>query len=642
MNELKSIVKDDDDDNRASKIMSDITVYMKYAKWLPNEYRKETWDEIVDRNLDMHLRKIDSIDGSDESKRAMKEELKDVYNNYVRTFKILPSMRSMQYAGKAIEVSPNSIYNCAYMPVDSVECFHECMFLLMNGTGVGYSVQRHHVEQLPEIVLPNKNRTRKIVIQDSIIGWADAVKELFRSYTGELSQTPRFIYDDIRPKGTRLKTRGGKAPGATPLRECMVKVEGILQSKNTGERLTTLECHDIMCHIADAVTAGGNRRAALISLFSADDQHMINCKAGDFYVDNSQRFRANNSAVLLRHRVTKSFFKGLWERVEAGGSGEPGIYLTNDKDWGTNPCSEIALRPYQFCNLTEVNSSTVEDQEDLENRVRAATILGTMQATYTDFHYLRDIWRTTTEKDALLGVSMTGLASNRLKGLDVTGTALMAKDVNAKWAAMLGINAASRVTCVKPSGTASMVLGSSSGIHAWHDEYYIRRIRVGKTEAICDYLTQNHPELIVDDEFNPDGRIIEIPQKAPEGALIKRNESTFDFLERVKETSVGWVKHGHNNGQNTHNVSATVYIDKDKWFEVGEWMWNNRHFYNGLSCFPNDESVYVQAPFESCDKETYDRMLDVLKEVDLTKIMEYDDDSNFGVDPACAGGVCEI
>ena len=643
MNELKSITKDDDDDNRASKIMSDITVYMKYAKWLPSDFRKETWKEICDRNMQMHLRKIDSLPATGEDMRElMRKEIINIYDNFVVTHKILPSMRSMQYAGKAIEVSPNSIYNCAYMPVDSVECFHECMFLLMNGTGVGYSVQRHHVGQLPEIVLPNKNRTRKIVIQDSIIGWADAVKELFRSYTGELSQTPRFIYDDIRPKGTRLKTRGGKAPGPTPLRECMVKVEGILQSKNNGERLTTLECHDIMCHIADAVTAGGNRRAALISLFSADDQHMINCKAGDFYVDNSQRFRANNSAVLLRHRVTKSFFKGLWERVEAGGSGEPGIYLTNDKDWGTNPCCEIALRPYQFCNLTEVNSSTVESQEDLEERVKAATILGTMQATYTDFHYLRDIWRTTTEKDALLGVSMTGLASNRLKGLDVTGTAVMAKDVNAKWAAMLGINAASRVTCVKPSGTASMVLGSSSGIHAWHDEYYIRRIRVGKTEAICDYLTENHPELIVDDEFNPDGRIIEIPQKAPEGALIKRNESTFDFLERVKETSVGWVKHGHNNGQNTHNVSATVYIDKDKWYEVGEWMWNNRHFYNGLSCFPNDESVYVQAPFETCDKETYDRMLDVLKEVDLTKIMEYDDDSNFGVDPACAGGVCEI
>ena len=356
----------------ASKIMSDITIYMKYAKWLPEALRKETWEEIVYRNRDMHLNKLKEMGYGEMSEYYTK--VVDIYENYVLPFKILPSMRSMQYAGKAIEVSPNSIYNCSYMPVDSVECFHEAMFLLMNGTGLGYSVQQHHVRQLPEIKQPNKDRTRKIVIQDSIIGWADAVKELFRSYTGELTQRPRFIYDDIRPKGARLKTRGGRAPGPEPLRECMVKVENILQTKEDGEQLSTLECHDIMCHLADAVTAGGNRRAALIALFSADDAHMMNCKAGQFWEKNPQRQRANNSVVLLRHRIKKDFFDKIWDRIEAGGSGEPGIYLTNDKDWGTNPCCEIALRPYQFCNLTEINSSSVVDQEDLNARVEAATI----------------------------------------------------------------------------------------------------------------------------------------------------------------------------------------------------------------------------------------------------------------------------
>lgn len=624
----------------ASKIMSDITIYMKYAKWLPEALRKETWEEIVYRNRDMHLNKLKEMGYGEMSEYYTK--VVDIYENYVLPFKILPSMRSMQYAGKAIEVSPNSIYNCSYMPVDSVECFHEAMFLLMNGTGLGYSVQQHHVRQLPEIKQPNKDRTRKIVIQDSIIGWADAVKELFRSYTGELTQRPRFIYDDIRPKGARLKTRGGRAPGPEPLRECMVKVENILQTKEDGEQLSTLECHDIMCHLADAVTAGGNRRAALIALFSADDAHMMNCKAGQFWEKNPQRQRANNSVVLLRHRIKKDFFDKIWDRIEAGGSGEPGIYLTNDKDWGTNPCCEIALRPYQFCNLTEINSSSVVDQEDLNARVEAATILGTLQASYTDFHYLRDIWKTTTEKDALLGVSMTGLASNRVTNLDITGTAYMAKEVNKKWANVLGINAAARITCVKPSGTASMVCGSSSGIHAWHNDYYIRRIRVGKTEAICSYLVENHPELIVEDQFNPDGMIIEIPQKAPVGALLKKQEDTFMFLERVKNTTVRWVNPGHSNGQNTHNVSATVYINKNDWNEVGEWMWLNRHFYNGLSCFPNDDSVYVQAPFEACTKGTYEEMMKSLKALDLTQIIEYDDDTNFGDEPACGGGACEI
>ena len=368
------------------EIMSDITVHMKYAKYDAEKMRRESWSEICQRNRDMHLNHIDNLDITKDNKEKLKEEVENVYTNFVYPKKVLPSMRSMQFAGKPVELSPNRVYNCAYMPIDSYLSFSEAMFLLLGGTGVGYSVQRHHVEKLPEIRLPNPKRTYRHLIADSIEGWADAVKVLFESYIGKRSTTVRFDYSDIRPKGAVLKTSGGKAPGPQPLRECLVKVEGILSNKGNGDYLTTLEAHDIVCHIADAVLAGGIRRAALISLFSADDDDMITAKSGHFWEKNPQRARANNSVVLLRHRIKKDFFNNLWKRVQESGTGEPGFYFTNDKDWGTNPCCEIALRPYQFCNLTEVNASDVKNQMDLHERVEVATILGTLQASYTDFH----------------------------------------------------------------------------------------------------------------------------------------------------------------------------------------------------------------------------------------------------------------
>ena len=297
---------------------------------------------------------------------------------------------------------------------------------------------------------------------------------------------------------------------------CLVNVEAILNNKNDGEKLTPLECHDIVCHIADAVLAGGIRRAALISLFSVDDEDMVGCKSGSWWETNPQRGRANNSAVLLRHKLTESAFFNLWERIEASGSGEPGFYLSNDKDWGTNPCCEIALRPYQFCNLCEVNVSDVTGQEDYEARVRAAAFIGTLQAGYTDFHYLRDIWKKTTEKDALIGVSMTGIGSAAVLELDMKNAAQIVKKENARVAKLLGIRQAARCTTVKPAGTTSLTLGTSSGIHAWHNDFYIRRIRVGKNEAIYSYLAINHPELVEDEFFRPhDTAVISIPQSAP-------------------------------------------------------------------------------------------------------------------------------
>ena len=616
----------------ASEILSNITVYMKYAKYIPELNRRETWDELVTRNKQMHIKKYPDL----------KEQIEKVYK-LVYEKKVLPSMRSLQFGGKPIEISPNRVYNCAYLPIDHVDSFHEVMFLLLGGTGVGYSVQKHHVNKLPPINKPYEKRRRRFLIGDSIEGWADAIKVLMKSYMGDRrSSRISFDYSDIRPKGAQLVTSGGKAPGPQPLKECLVKLKGILQAKKDGDQLTTVEVHDIVCHIADAVLAGGIRRAALISLFSADDHEMIACKSGNWWETNPQRGRSNNSAVLMRHKITRDYFMNLWERVEKSGAGEPGIYFNNDKDWGTNPCCEIALRPYQFCNLCEVNVSDLESQDDLNERVKAAAFIGTLQAGYTDFHYLREIWQETTEKDALIGVSMTGIGSGTVLGYDMEKAAQLVKRENTRVAKLIGINKAARCTTVKPAGTTSLALGTSSGIHAWHNDYYIRRIRVGKNESMYKYLVEHHPELIEDEYFRPhDTAVISIPQKAPEGSIL-RTESPFDLLNRVKKIATEWVKPGHRKGSNTHNVSATVSLQPEEWYKAGEWMWNNREYYNGLSVLPYDGGTYTQAPFEDITWHKYQELMHSLKQVDLSNITETEDNTDLSGELACAGGACEI
>jgi len=614
----------------SNKILSDITVFMKYAKYLESQKRREKWSETVARNKGMHIKKYPEL----------KKEIEHVYELVVGK-KALPSMRSMQFAGKPIEISPNRIYNCAYLPVDDWRAFGEILFLLLGGTGVGFSVQKHHIEKLPEIRKPNPNRHRRFLIGDSIEGWADAVKTLMRSYF-EGTSTINFDFSDIRSKGASLVTSGGKAPGPEPLKICIRQIKSLLNEKENGSQLEPIEVHDIVCHIADAVLAGGIRRAALISLFSADDQEMISCKSGNWWEKNPQRARANNSATLVRHRVEKFFFTELWERIKNSKAGEPAIYFTNDKDWGTNPCCEIALRPFQFCNLCEVNVSDVSSQEELNERVRAASFLGTLQAGYTDFHYLRPVWRRTTERDALLGISLTGIGSGKVQEFDTEQAAQIAIEENRRVAAIIGINTAARVTCIKPAGTSSIALGCSSGIHAWHNDYYLRRIRVGKNEDIYQYLVQNHPELVEDEYFRPhDTAVITVPQKAPEGSIL-RHESPLELLERVKEFSQKWVKPGHITGNNTHNISATVSVKEEEWDEVGEWMWDNREHYNGLSVLPYDGGNYKQAPFEDCDKETYENLIKGLKDLDLSKVHEDQDNTNLSGELACAGGACEV
>ena len=616
----------------STRILSDITVFMKYAKYQPQLNRRETWQELVSRNKEMHQKKYP----------ALAEEIEATYK-YVYDKKVLPSMRSMQFAGRPIEVNPARIYNCAFLPIDDWRAFGEVMFLLLGGTGVGYSVQYDHIEKLPEIRKPKQNRKKRFLVGDSIEGWADAVKVLMKSYFSGTSSID-FDFSDIRPKGARLITAGGKAPGPGPLRECLVKLQGILDTKEDGDKLTTIEVHDMVCHIADAVLAGGIRRAALISLFSPDDDEMISCKSGAWWELNPQRGRANNSAVLLRSITEKEQFWNIWKRIEASGAGEPGVYFTNNAEWGTNPCCEIALRPFQFCNLCEVNVSDIESQEDLNNRVRAAALIGTLQAGYSNFHYLREVWKRTTEKEALIGVSMTGIGSGVVTRwtYSMTEAAEIVKAENERVAKILGINCAARCTTVKPAGTTSLALGTSSGIHAWHNDYYVRRVRVGKNEAIYTYLSIYHPELLEDDKFRPhDTAIITVPQKAPEGAIL-RTEAPFDLLERVKQVTKEWIKPGHRKVNNSHNVSATISIKSDEWDYVGEWLWDNRKFYNGLSVLPYDGHTYVQAPFTDCTKEEYEALIETLKEVDLSKVVEMEDMTDLSGEAACAGGACEV
>jgi len=610
------------------EILSDLIVYSKYAKFIPELQRRETWDELVMRNQMMHMKKYPELVA----------EIDQAYT-FVRQRKVLPSMRSMQFAGKPIELSPARLYNCCFMPMDHFLCFNELMFLLLSGCGVGYSVQSHHVSKLPEVRKPH--RKRRYLIGDSIEGWADSVKALIRAYLDN-RPLPRFDFSDIRPKGAPLKTAGGKAPGPEPLKLCLERIQTILDRKQDGEKLTSLEVHDINCHIADAVLSGGIRRSSMISLFDVDDDLMLQAKHGEWWVDNPQRALANNSAVIVRHKVKKETFDSIWHMMHESNAGEPGFFFTNDKEFGTNPCAEVSLRANQFCNLTTINVSNVKDQNDLNERAKVAAFIATLQAGYTDFHYLREVWKNTTEKEALIGVSMTGIASKSVLELDLEEAADIVKKENGRVAKTIGIHKAARCTVVKPEGTTSLLLGSSSGVHAWHSSYYIRRMRVLKNESIYHYFSQYHPELLEDDAMKPENQaIISIPIKAPSGA-ITRQESALELLARVSRVWEDWVKEGHRKGDNVNNVSTTVSVREGEWEEVKNWMWENRDRFTALSVLPYDGGSYVQAPFEEIDETTYLHLSSKLKPVDFSLVKEYQDETTLAYELACAGAACEV
>ena len=808
-----------------NELLSELTIHMKYAKFLEDKKRRESYLELVERNKKMHIEKFPELE----------QDINFAYS-FVLNKKVLPSMRSMQFAGKPIQINPVRMFNCSFMAMKDYRAFHELMFLLLSGCGVGISVQKHHVEKLPEIRKPSIKNKRRYVIGDSIVGWSDAIKALFKSYYGVKNVSLEFDYSDIRPEGAKLLTSGGKAPGSKPLKDCLDKIRSILDSKVDGDKLSTIDVYDISCHIADSVLAGGIRRAALLTLFTWSDEDMLHSKSGDWYKDNPQRARSNNSVALVRSRLSRDLFFNIWDKIQKSGCGEPAFSLTNNAEMGFNPCitgntivaiadgrngvtveqlakesegkikfpvysakpyhtsnqfgktdkfikwvteikdavafktgtknviklilsddsvlevtpdhklalmngkyieakdslnktlgkfysysnkndaksyrkinskivehlrpedknvdlseeiyvkqiidegkcvdvydltvednhnfylitktddnrflnssgilvhncHEISLRDMQFCNLTEINVSDVTDQKDFEDRVRAATLIGTLQATYTDFHYLRREWKLNTEKDALLGVSMTGVASMSIFNLDIESAAKVAVEVNRDISKFLKIKPAKRITTLKPAGTTSLVLGCSSGVHAWHDKFYIRRIRINKNEAIYTYLSLYYPELMEDDISSPEKTsIISIPQRAPIGSAI-RDESALDLLNRVKELTLKWIRPGHIDGYNHHNVSCTVSIKEDEWNEVGNWMWENRDCYSGISVLPYNNHTYKQAPFESCSEETYNRLSELFRKVDLSLVYETDDSTNFNDQAACSGGACEI
>lgn len=633
----------------AAKVASDVTVYSKYSKYVENEKRRETWEELVGRYQAMLNKKYPN------EQRTIQEAC-----DAVRRKEILPSMRGLQFAGVPIERNNSRIYNCAFMQASYPGFFRETMFLLLGGTGVGYSVQKRHISQLPAITVPGKDK--RFNVGDSIEGWADAVDALFRAYF-KGKALPKFDFHDVRTKGTRLRTAGGKAPGPAPLRVCLDRIRGLLESKPVGSKLASVEVSDLACFIADAVLSGGIRRAAMICLFDIDDAHMLSYKKGAWYELSPERARVNVSAVAFRipvweeewassdigrqgfvcaERTTEDQFKAFWKSTEESKSGEPGIYWSNHPDWGTNPCCEIALRHKQFCNLTTINFATIKTQEELNGRATLAGILGTLQAGFIDMHYLGDEWEKNCREDALLGVSFTGIGDNsEYAKFNFQEAAQKAVKANEDFSAKIGISKAARVTCIKPEGTASLVIGCASGVHGRHAPFYIRRFRFKRNESVAQYFASQIPALVVEDKFDPDGIILELPQRSP-AKSISREESALATLERLKFFRVGWVEPGHRSGENTHNVSCTVSVRDAEWEEVGTWMWDNRALYNGIAVLPYDGGSYVQAPFEECTEETYNRMFEKLKEVNLSEVIEDEDNTTQTENLACSGGSCAI
>jgi ribonucleoside-triphosphate reductase (thioredoxin) len=612
------------------EILSELNIHNKYAKYIPNKQRRENWDEIIERDIILHLRKFIGLE----------KEIREAFQ-LVLDKKILPSMRSLQFAGKPIEVNPTRIYNCAFSAIDSYKAFGEAMFLLLGGCGFGFSVQKHHIEKLPLVRKPLK--TKRFLVSDSIEGWADSVHHLVKAYFANGAK-PIFDFRDIRPKGAKLVTAGGKAPGPAPLKICLAKIEDILENKKDGDQIKPIEVHDMICHIADAVLAGGIRRAATISLFSFDDKEMLQAKTGNWWESNPQRGRANNSISLVRSKIEETEFKDIWKQIEQSHAGEPGIFFTNDKDIGANPCCEISLKSCQFCNLVEVNVSNISSQEDLNERVTKAAFIATLQASYTDFHFLRPIWEKNSKDDALIGVSMTGISDGEVFQYDLKEAAECVKKENERVASLIGINKARRCTTVKPSGNSSVVLKTSSGIHSRFAPYYWRRMRIGKNESIYTYLTINAPELLEEDESNSSLAIVKVSVNSPEHSIY-REENVISFLERIKAVHQNWIKPGHRKGANFNNVSATVSIKDSEWDSVGNWLWTNRDSYNGISVLPYDGGTYKQTPFEDCTKRDYEDFLNKIKDIkiDLDDVVEFEDNTDLKGEVACGGaGGCEI
>jgi len=612
----------------------------RYARWLEDEGRRESWSETVDR----YMGNVVGYDIDHDTYNEIREAILGL--------EVMPSMRAMMTAGPALERDNTAGYNCSYLPVDDPKSFDEAMFILLCGTGVGFSVERQFISKLPEVPELFESDTT-IVVKDSKEGWAKAFRQLLALlWAGEI---PKWDVSKVRPAGARLKTFGGRASGPAPLVDLFNFAVTIFKEAQ-GRKLSSIECHDLMCKIGEVVVVGGVRRSAMISLSNLSDDRMRHAKSGNWWDNNPQRALANNSVSYTEKPDSVSFMREWMALVESG-SGERGVFnreasknqaakngrRDSDYDFGTNPCSEIILRPYQFCNLTEVVVRATDDVDSIARKVRLATILGTIQSQYTKFPYLRKVWQRNTEEERLLGVSITGIMDNPLlttknKGLEKTLEHLreVAVRTNSDWANSLGIPTSAAITCVKPSGTVSQLVDSASGIHPRHSPHYIRTVRGDNKDPLTTFMKEqgipSEPDV-----FKPDQTtVFSFPVKAPQGAVVTDNVSAIEQLKTWLVYQRHWCE---------HKPSVTINVRKDEWFEVGAFVYEHFDEMSGVSFLPYNEHTYQQAPYQSCTKDDYKKLLKIMpKSIDWAKLSEYEKEDTTASSQtfACTGDVCEI
>ena len=616
----------------------------RYARYSDSLKRRETWEETVTRYITF-------FKARNEGKKIPWEDLRKA----ILDLEVMPSMRALMTAGEALDKDNVAGYNCSYVPIDNPKAFDEIMYILMCGTGVGYSVESRYTNKLPEVPDELHPSDTTISFKDSKIGWATGYREfLSLLWSGKVAQ---WDISKLRPSGERLKTFGGRASGPEPLVDLMKFTLNIF-NKARGRRLTTLECHDIVCKIADIVVCGGVRRSALISLTDLNDDQLRHAKSGNWWIEQPQRALANISAV-YEQKPDMATFMSEWTALHMSRSGERGIFSRKasqqaaakyerrsaDIDYGTNPCSEIILRPYQFCNLSEVVVRSTDDIESLKRKVRLATILGTLQSSLSNFRYINKKWKTNTEEERLLGVSLTGIMDNgylngrllgSVMGYDNTMLEILretAVETNKQFAKIIGVEPSAAITCVKPSGTVSQLVDSASGIHPRYSQYYIRRVRLDKKDPLGQFMIDNGFKA-EEDFYGKSNWVFSFPMKAPEGSVLVKDVDAIQQLELWKVYQEKWCE---------HKPSITVYVNDDEWMKVGAWVYENINAISGVSFLPRDTGSYRQAPYEEITEEQYKELLASQKvEIDWTKFVEETDTTTSTQTLACTNGVCEL